>query len=218
MELIQKWLSGSRNFIVGAILYKKFGTDKDLKKLFGGKKDPYLQKKLEEALAGLLEQPKVILQESPKAPEADEMPDSSDPVLKAIRNEWVPLYQKMNYLRHHLDTREGNSPEDIAFRRPIAHDILELEQKCMHIWDKRSYYLKNGRLPEVKENKAPLPEDPVKLGKLIESLKRNIRRNKQLAEKHPDNPIYPMKAKQYEEELQQVMDKLIDNEGTDQRR
>lgn len=214
MELIQKWLSGTRNFYVGAILYKKFGTDEALKKLLAGKPEPYLQKRLEDALSELLQKPKVVLQQPVAKQEAEEMPKSEDAILEALRQEWIPLYQRMNYLRHEMDRFEGNDFEIIAKRKPLAIEVLELEQQCMRVWERREYYLKNGKLPEVKEKEESIPEDPIALGKMIETLKRNIRRNKQLAEAHPDKTIYPLKVKQYEEQLQQILSKLKTDEGT----
>jgi hypothetical protein len=196
-------------------LYKQFGTDEALKKLFQGKPDAYLQKRLEEELSVLMEKPKVVLQSAVKKGDADEMPKSTDPVLEALRNEWMPLYSRMNYLRHELDRYEGNTEEETAKRQPIAFEILELEQKCMAIWTKRDHYLEHGQLPEVKENEEPLPEDPLQLGREIETTKRNLRRNKQLAEKHPDNAVYPLKVKQYEAKLQRILNKLKGNEGTE---
>lgn len=213
MELIKKWLFGSKNFLVGAILYKQFGQDESLKKLFTGKPDGYMQKRLEEALSALLQQPKVIRQQPAKS-EAEEMPVSADAVLMAIRNEWTPIYQRMNYLRHELDRYEGNSPEEIAIRKPIAFEILELEQQCMKLWARRDHYLKHGQLPEVKEATIEIPKDPVELGRLIETLKRNIRRNKQAASTNPANTIYPLKIRQYEEQLQHILKNSTGHEGT----
>lgn len=211
MELIRKWLSGNRNFIVGAVLYKKFGTDEKLKKLFSGIPDAYSQKRLAEELEKLVAKPKVVLQsKQSRQGDADDMPESKDPVLKALRNEWLPLYKKMCYLQSELDRYEGNSQEEIAKRKPIAFEILELEQECMKIWARRGYYEKNGSLPEVKEQEEAIPTDPVELGKLIEATKRNIRRNKQLSEDHPDNTVYPLKQRQYEEKLERIMKKVND--------
>jgi hypothetical protein len=208
MELIRKWLSGNRNFIVGAVLYKKFGTDEKLKKLFNGIPDAYSQKRLAEELERLLEKPKVVLQSTKSHGDANEMPESKDPVLKALRNEWMAPYKRMCYLQSELDRYEGNSPEEIATRKPIAFEILELEQECMKIWARRGYYEKNGSLPEVREQEEEIPTDPVELGKLIEATKRNIRRNKQLSEDHPDNTVYPLKQRQYEEKLERIMKKV----------
>lgn len=214
MELIQKWLSGKRNFIIGAVLYKKFGTDEKLKKLFEGKPDAYMQKRLADELSALLKKPKVVLQSKPKKSEAEEMPASNDPVLKALRNEWMGYYQRMNYLRHELDKHQWNSSQEIAIREPMAFEILSLEQKCMAIWARRDYYLKEGKLPEVKEKEDPLPENPVELGKKIETVKRNIRRNKELTEKHPDKSQYPQRVIQYEKELERIM-QTINNGKTE---
>jgi hypothetical protein len=208
MDLIKKWLSGSKNFIVGAVLYKKFGTDEKLKKLFEGRPDAYSQKRLEEELAKLLQKPKLVAQSPKKISDADEMPVSKDPVLKALRNEWLPLYKRMCYLQQELDRYEGNSEEAIAKRKPIAFEILELEQNCMVIWERRRHYEKNGSLPEVKESTFEIPTDPVELGKWIEATQRNIRRNKQLAAKHPDKPEFPLRQKQYEEKLEAIMKKV----------
>jgi hypothetical protein len=210
MELIKKWLSGNRNFIVGAVLYKKFGTDEKLKKLFEGKPDAYSQKRLAEEMERLLEKPKVVLQSKKSIGAADEMPESKDPVLKALRNEWMTPYKRMCYLQAELDRYEGNNPEEIATRKPIAFEILDLEQECMRIWARRGYYEKNGSLPEVKEQQEETPTDPVELGKLIEATKRNVRRNKQLSEDHPDNTVYPLKQRQYEEKLERIMKKVND--------
>lgn len=217
MELIHKWLSGNKNFIVGAILYKKFGTDAKLKKLFEGAHDAYKHKRLEEELRKLLQKPKLVVQVDKKLSEAGEMAESKDPVLKAIREEWTKPYQRMKYLQGELDRTAGsesfplydintiNSKENIAKRKEIAFEILELEQECMRIWKRRNYYLQEGKLPEVKEKKYEVPTDPVELGRKIETLKRNIRRNKERAEKFQDKPQYPLLQKQYEEELEFIM-------------
>lgn len=215
MELIKKWLSGKRNYLVGAVLYKQLGTDEKLKKLFEGKATEHLQQLLEDSLSALLEKPKVVLQPAAKKSDADEMPKSADPVLEALRQEWLVPYQKMNYLRHELDRYPDNTDEQIAKRKPICAEILELEQQCMQVWARRDHYLKEGKLPEVKNNELVLPEDPIALGKLIESLKRNVRRNKQLAEKHPGNAVYPHKVKQYEAELHGLLKKMNDGKGTE---
>ena len=215
MHLIEKWLAGNRNFLVGAVLYKQFGTDEALKKLFAGKATPHIQKLLEESLLALLNKPKVVLQE-PKTSDAAEMPKSTDPVLEALRNEWLTPYQKMNYLRHELDRYTDNTDEQIAIRRPICAQVLELEQLCLQLWAKRDHYIKNGQLPEAPAQKLAMPTDPMALAKLIDAVKRNIRRNHQLAAKHPDKPVYPQKAAQYEAELQSIITKTgTDAKGTE---
>lgn len=207
MELIRRWLSGKQNFIVGSVLYKQYGHDEKLKRLFASKPDEYSRKRLVEALTDILEKPPGKPARS-KHVEGDEMPESKDPALQTFRNEWLPLYQRMNYLRHQLDKYEGNSKESIAKREPIAFEVLELEQQCMAVWKRREYYQEKGTLPQIKEEEITIPEDPVELGLLIQSTKRNIRRNKQYARENPDEPIYPIRVKYY----QQLMDRILKKE------
>lgn len=208
MKLIIKWLSGTKNFHIGVVLYNQFGNDARLKKYFEGLPDSIKQKKLEAELSELLKKPKAILATPLVNTELDAMPPSPDPVLEALRNEWHPLYQRMNYLRHELDRFEGNKPEAIAMRKPIAFEILQIEKQCMKIWTRRDHYLEYGSLPEVKPNLDPLPEDPVELGRMIETLKKNIRRNKSLSLKHPDKTNYPLKVKDYEAQLERIMQSI----------
>jgi hypothetical protein len=212
MELIRKWLSGNKNFIVGAILYKKFGTDEKLKKLFDAKPDAYAVRRLEEELCKLAIGNKATRQRAVTSiADGAEMPESKDPVMKALRNEWILLYKRMCYLQTELDRIEGNSEEAIAKRKPIAFEILELEQECMKVWERRKHYEKEGKLPEVKSvEEFVIPDDPIELGKLIETTKRNIRRNKQLAVSHPDEPQYPLLQKQYEAKYDAIMKKVND--------
>jgi hypothetical protein len=193
MQIIVNWLKGSRNFQIGATLYKTFGTNQALKNLLEKGETKFCKDLLVEELQSLLEREEPV--ELPEDPDPDEtrvMPDSPDDILQAIKNEWTPLYQRMNYLRHALDKDfdDMNSEAAIAYRKPIAFEILELEQQCEHIWAKRKYYLKEGKLPDVKENKLEVPEDPVQLANLINNTKKNIRRNRKLMNENPDMPKY----------------------------
>lgn len=224
--LISKWLKSKNNFFVGSVLYEKFGTDDKLKSLFSDctTPDDYLKKRLEQELIDLSKKtdlPLISLSKPVQSLATGDMPVSDDAVLKALRNEWLPLYQKMNYLRHELDRvaseefplynadvdQPDNSPMAIAKRKPIAFEILELEQQCMLIWHKRDHYIKSGQLPEAKEKKTELPADPVELGKLIETLKRNVRRNKQKMDQHPDKVVYALKYQQYKAQLDEILEK-----------
>jgi len=60
------------------------------------------------------------------------MPDSTDNVLMALKNEWMPLYQSMNYKRHQLDRYQNNSAKAIAERKLLAFEVIELEQKYLN--------------------------------------------------------------------------------------
>ncbi len=209
MELVTKWLAGSRNYFVGVALFKQFSTDEKLKKYFAGVRDPNKQSRLEKELQtlsnGISPKPASKIQK-----ESGSMPASADLALNAFTNEWQPLYQRMNYLRHELDKHQGDEENVVRSRSAIAGEILELEQQCMAVWDRRDQYLITGKVPEVRARPADVPEDPFDLAKLIHALKRNIRRNKQKAAEHPDKPHYPILVKRDEEMLEEILKKLND--------
>jgi uncharacterized protein YifE (UPF0438 family) len=204
MILIERWVNGSQNFIVGRALYNRFGSDDALKTLFAKGESAFAKEKLHHALVKIKESGK----RTPARADVHAfiaMPKGTDAVLQSIEKEWKPLYQRMNLLRHKLDQfSTANSPSVQGMCKPICKEILELEQQCMALWKKRDYYEEHGQLPEVKEEEFVMPEDPVALGKMIETLKKNIRRNKKKAKDEPSNPLYPALVKKYEDQLQKI--------------
>jgi hypothetical protein len=214
MKLIDKWLKSSQNFIVGAAIYKTIGKDPLLKNLFEQAPTDYSRKRLLEELTRLNAVPaavvvdgmsmstaSLIVAAATKAQEWQEMPSGNDAVLRSLQEQWKPLYARMNYLRHELDQFKGNTPEMIERRKPMASEILQLEKQCINIWARRDHYMKEGRLPDdqVKQKKDEIPTDPVKLGRYLEGLARNIRRNKFEMEKQPDKPEFAQRFKDYSE-------------------
>ncbi len=207
MELITRWLKGNRNFIIGKSLYASFGKDEALKKLFNQGETPFSKAKLATALEAILNT-QSSFQPHTSTDSFKAMPGSNDSVLQAIQNAWKEKYAKMNLLRHELDKYEKrNDWEAVAKCKTMVKEILELEQEVNQLWDKRDEYLENGKLPGVKENEFVIPEDPVKLGKLIESLKKNIRRNKLKAKENPNRAEYAALVKDYESRLQEILNK-----------
>lgn len=202
-RLIENWLNSTRNYIAGVILYKQFGADAELKEHFAKSKSEYLQKRLLEELQKLYkdEQPPII--EPKKAATFEEMPeDKKDAVLLALRNEWMPHFTKMNYLRHQLDSFLEDESERATIRRgKIAGDILTLEKKCMAIWLKRDTYLATGLLPSKKIEKAEPVVDAFKAAKRIEQLKIYVRRYKNKIKKEPANALHAEKITKYQTEL-----------------
>lgn len=208
MNLISKWLSGKRNFHVGVVLFKNYSKNEKLKKYFEGAADQIKQEKLQRELASLNEKPFMIVSAPALNKDQDEMPKATDPVMEAMRVEWLIPYQKMNQLRHELDRHQGDLPQVIATRSALAKEILELEQQCMVIWRRRDHYLETGKLPEVKDSMEKIPTDPFELAKLIQALEKNIRRNKSLAAKHPESSAYALRAKKYQETLDEVKKRI----------
>jgi hypothetical protein len=191
MQILQNWLDGPKNYDVGVAIYDSIGNDDVLKELFYNGETIHTKKRLEAELRAFLDAggtntlPVVI-----SANDEQEMQVSDDSIMLSIRDEWQSKYQEMNLLRHKLDQYQGNAEEMIAAREPIAFAILELEQECMAIWAKRDYYQKHGRLPDVPKDEPEIPTDPVLLGKFLENLKKNIRRNRKKMTAQPGKPEY----------------------------
>lgn len=205
-EKIRAWLDGSQNFIVGRVLYKQLGNDENIKAQLQKGEHAGTKKLLKEALEALLEKPVIVV---PKVnPVVSQMPPHADPVLNALTNEWKPLYARMNYLRAAIDQwGERNDPEAIAAREPMAFEILQLEDCCQTIWNKRDHYLKSGSLPGNEETTIELPSDPLKLARLIDSIKRNITRNRAKMSKPGADALYAQLYVQYKEKYKTITGK-----------
>ena len=208
MEVIKRWLSGSKNFIVGKTYYKQFSGDKQLIQLFDKGETPFAKNELIKALTALLSEPAPppVKKNTPEVLAI--MPAGLDAISISIEKDWKENYQRMNYLRHELD-KFGTSNDDEAReqRRLIAKEILELEQKCMKAWETLDYYLINKKLPEEKQKEIILPSDPVELARKIQTLEKNIRRNKQKAKLNQTDVSYPAKIKYYEDQLNHIKSK-----------
>jgi chorismate mutase len=190
MILIEKWLNGKQNFIVGRTLYETFGKDAALKTLFSKGETAFAKQKLLSVLQALKSEP-VVLREKPEISFFMPMPESDDKVLQGIAVKWKEKYQRMKYLGYRLDAfGESNAKEAISSCEKICAEILELEQECMQLWKERAEYIETGRLAEVKAKEIEIPTDPLALAKMIDQATKNIRRNRKLMREHPDKPKY----------------------------
>jgi hypothetical protein len=52
MQLIEQWMKGSKNFVVGRSLYKRFGTNDKLKALLDKGETPHAKQELVKELTG----------------------------------------------------------------------------------------------------------------------------------------------------------------------
>ena len=193
MQIIHNWLNSKQNFIVGRLLYEQFGTDKDFKNLLKQNGEtPFNKKKLKEDPSAIANG---TIKKAVAGLSADistkEMPAGNTPLPQALNKEWKPLYMKMNFLRHQLQSfGSDNSPETIKKADPICQEILSLEKQCVKIWAKRDHVLQHGRLPEVKHNDFEIPSEPIALGRYVENCKRQIRRHRANVIKKPTDPKY----------------------------
>src|SRR5699024_10335653 len=68
---------------------------------------------------------------------------SKDEVLISLREQWEPLFKEMKTLQAQLLLIDSDSERGAA-----AHRILDLDDACQAIYEKRDYYIANGKLPE----------------------------------------------------------------------
>ncbi|MBG9376974.1 hypothetical protein I5907_12075 [Panacibacter sp. DH6] len=200
---IRSWIAGAQNFIIGRTLYQQLGDDDNIKQKLLKGENATTKQLLWNSLENLLREPvkEAIIVDST----ASEMPASDDTVLEALRDEWLPLYTRMNYLRARIDEYgESNDPETITLREPIAFEILSLEDECEQIWVKRDYYLKHGTLPEFDEKEFVIPSDPKELAKLLQSIPRNIRRNRLKMQQPGAKALYAQLYVRYKDLYKQI--------------
>lgn len=156
VDSIKEWLNGSRNFNTGIILYEVYGTDDTLKRMFAQGHSILRQKKLEEAMQGLLTtraQEQVVRIDKTDTyvtVKRDRLPENStntadDP----YRDKWLPLFKEMNLLRHQLRLMPTTEERGAA-----AHRILDLEDECRKWWDRRDYEQRTGQKMPDTEPKA----------------------------------------------------------------
>lgn len=119
---------------------------------------------------------------------------SDDPVLKQLQSELVGLFKKASFI--HATKLDDDS---------LSHE--EIESACLEILDiyknqipaidtKVAYYKEHGMLPEEKKVDPPVvvEDDALKLYKRIETLKKNISRDKKSR---------PEKVAEWENELKE---------------
>lgn len=180
MLLIDNWLNGKRNFYTGRNILLKYSTNKAIKTLLEKGETPLSVAIMNKELIAVndrnvrpstpIDKEKVLL---------SIMPKGNDCVMKGLEEEYKPLYAQMNMLRYDLDKYGGDNSLEVRMQCHLnCKQILALEQECMQIWEKRDYYEKHGRLPDVAVKKTKLTTDPLELSILVQSALRQIRRYK----------------------------------------
>lgn len=207
MQVVQNWLKGNQNFAAGRAIYNVIGDKPEVKVLLEKGETSFAKSILIDYLASFSIEKLTNVSETVATPE--QMPDSDNPILIAIKNEWTPLYQKMNYLRHSLDKKfeDENSQEAINYRLPVAKEILELEKQVMQIWEKRDHYLQHGTLPAEQQQKVEIPTEALELATFLNNVKRNIRHNRKMLRENPDNAKYASLLMHYEKLLLEITGK-----------
>lgn len=215
---------------MGRTLYAQYGADAALKALFKqGDKAPGAKEALHQALLAIATPTSAVAAKtvlrSFVGVEADATyhqkalekinTQAPDEVLQSLQLDWKSKYKRMQYLAAQLDSYgKDNAPQTKAACHDLCKQILLLEQEIIEVWKQVDYYKANGKLEEVKEKTMIIPAEPAELDKRIEATRRYIRRHKQNATKHPENPKYPALVKLYEQQLQALLTHKPLKDGT----
>lgn len=202
MQALKNWLTSGKNYHVGICIYQVLGSNQSLKTLFYNGKTDYSSQKLETELLKMMKCPpmRTITRSSIMPDLIENLPVGEGAVHVSFQDQWMPLYQEMNYLRHELDKYHGNEASMIAVRKDIAHKIIDLEQELMNIWNQADEYGRTGKLMTTKdEDELIVPEEALQKAKAIDKTKRNIRRNRQAMNKKPNDPKFAALYKKYKD-------------------
>jgi len=210
MEAIRIWLNGRRNYEAGVKLYRLYGKDALLKRLFAEPViSPFKIKKLKESLEGLLSaSPATVLPtiNEPAIVQVEKVVDVPAPVVKEVLTtgwnkemdateaelykEWKPLFVELMNLSSRVGdlAREGKTDpyKKIAAGEMVIR-ICDLEDAVEEIYDRRDYYLAHGKLPE----KWPYGEpclDPMLQPQKLANAERYIREYKNKLLRKPGDP------------------------------
>lgn len=220
VEEIQKWFNSSRDYHTGVDIYLKYGKDSRLINSFTENKvTPFKKQLLLDTLTqmmatGATQAPKKEA-EAPKT-EKHWPEDSKDDILNSLRSQWRPLYGKMTNLQariHDIAERGQKDPEARLQAGQMAKEIVFLNKRIREIYAQKSYYEKNGSLPESTDKK--IPEEVVSIGQLFKMrenecryLRQATRRLKELKEDDPKRVGLILKAQSHEKTIIELNIKL----------
>lgn len=175
-EEIRSWLNSRRDFMTGVNLYRLYGDQPWLKDQLGrGKPTREMREKLFDALKGIFFRikEKRLQQSNAEATDSAVTVAAATTRIEAAEEkyieargtnisnniketsayqqldlQWRPIYHEMNMLFNRLDLlKDGSSECEAACLR-----ILDLEQQCIKIWEKKDYLVEHGRLPEERKD------------------------------------------------------------------
>lgn len=209
MNPISAWLLKEGSYEEGVILYMQYGSDPLLKKLFQETYSPFKEQKLKQVLTKLVSSPQqdvtvVTERKEAPAPEAPKVftgwPEAKDEVVTALHAQWKPLFaEMMNLMARIYDVAKAGLTDPAKHREAgiMAHRILDLDDACTDVYEKRDYYLQHGKLPEG-EQPVKLITDPKKYPIALQNHKRYLRDYKAKLLKHPDDVKIALQIKKHE--------------------
>lgn len=201
------WLGGSKDYNVGVRLYRIYGKDEKLKRLFGAEqKTAFKQAQLFAALKNIVEAPAVEQAEKVKSTAAQITPaifyktwtaeENTDEILKT-------LWEKARLLLKQIGSIHGSltALADDSDRRSAALLLLELDDDLSEVYDQRDYYKKHSKLQHVQAEGKSYLTKPMEIANRIVALNRYVRRYKLALRKNAADTKAAELLKQYDDEL-----------------
>jgi hypothetical protein len=208
VEDIRKWFGGSKDYDAGVALLLQHSQDQKLRRLFviEGATD-FKRKLLHDTLRKMLtapkqaEPPKPVEQAVKSLKTQGKWPADKDPVVQALFNEWKPLFSEMNSLQSRIYEVAIAGLQDDARRTEagaMAHRILDLDDMCEDIYQKRDHYLATGVLPAIQQPPVAEVVDPKKWPLALQNARRYVREFRIKVRKNPTNAKQAAKLQHWE--------------------
>jgi len=210
MDVIRKWLNGTRNYDDGIKLYRVFGRDDKLKRMFGSEgPSDFKKKKLLKALQEIVAEaplskktekavssPILVPAENPTVIITQQFSDkdkkwrsSRDEVEEALFQQWKPLFAELMNLTARVGdiarAGERDNLKRIEAGR-MALRICDLDDELDEIYKQRDQYLQSGEKPQA----FPYGEvciDPIRMPLKLANHQRYVREYKLKLAKKPDD-------------------------------
>jgi hypothetical protein len=204
MDDIRKWFNTRKNYQEGVKLYLKYGKDPILTRLFTEEaQSSFKETKLASSLNDILLSSKSPvkpdakqspLANKPKLQQSDKIarnkwPEQCDEILSTLKHRWRELYGEMINLQARLgDLARGGAtdPNKREEAGRMALRILDLDESCDEIYEKKEYYQEHGKLP-IETSPIEISLDPALWYKRLQNHQRYCRQFRKDLEKEPGN-------------------------------
>ena len=187
-SVINKWIADGSPYAQGVLIYKQFGTDSFLKRLFNRAETSFYKDKLVQALTDLLSvepnpvetaAPSQVVQTSPVRPaKVDQAsppptpPPAATPELLKVISQIDSTYAEIRGLHPYLSIL----PEGPELHR-LAKNIAQLGRRNAELWQRRHYLNEHGS-----DYQEPEPIKPVMIDLNLLNERERVRKSLNKAE------------------------------------
>lgn len=191
---LKAWMSGARNYAKGVVLYRMFGRDDELKKIFSSGETAARKQRLIQAIDDLINPKAPVLPEHVTRIQLRPSAGPEDPTIAGLKAQAIPLLKKRDAIHSKLLL----IPTDEE-RGKAAHELLDLDDQVDEIYNRIRYYEQHKALPKEELHFDPIT-DPARWPHRYETCGRYVRRYQEKLDKDPDNESAKKKLKEYEAE------------------